>query len=385
MACATKIRGACVAGLCLGRFGILGFFSWRGRDLVEIPQCHQQLAGFYEQPCGHEVWSDRGCGGRGIRTIQPGFLTASSGFTGSDRNGRRYASSGRLAVEYNRRQSANSCRRDYLMQPLEQMNEFSEHYIAVGDTVSHLEPERVRLAEIWIETANDVPAAVQKWEKFGFTKISIDSSGHQKTAVERNQFTMRAAAMGASLVIYQAYSASPEPVYLAPVSHAARRKAEIELRPGGAVISMPEKCTIPPTLIGPIAYKAARLSEQVTNDLSSAVSSWRERGFLLLGTSDVVGRNDDMGSFDRMRLFATSVGASLICFQITPAKARAVRRHTDGRIDMEAIHSDLPVNAYPRGTSVIRVAFLAPTSLQSRKLLELDQKIGKIDFRLERE
>lgn len=265
------------------------------------------------------------------------------------------------------------------------MNEFSEYYIAVEEVISYLKPEIVRLAEIWIEITDDIPVAVKKWARFGFVQLDLDNDSVQELASERSEFTKLAATLGASLVIYRPWPSPPEPVFFAPKSAAAREQAEFELRPGGATVLMPEKRSFPPTQISPIVYKAVRLSQQGTYDLSTVVSNWQERGFVMLGTSDAVEKNDDMGVFERLYISAIDVGASLLCFQITPAKARTIRRNTDGRIDMDAIVSDSPTKAYPRGTSVIQAAFLAPMSHEARELGKLDQKIATRYIRLELE
>ncbi|NYE60627.1 hypothetical protein FHW58_001779 [Duganella sp. 1224] len=253
------------------------------------------------------------------------------------------------------------------------MNEFTEHYIATGYSGPFLKPTLEKLAEIWFDITDDISRSLEKWEKLGFIKLEPPGDHIVDLAAERSDLPRSAAAIGASLVIYKPWPSPPEPVYLAPKSLSARTLAWFEPRTGSVKLVLPDLSGLPSTQIGPITHHAARLQQAATHDLTTSVSHWQENGFVLLGTSDVVGKNDDMSLFDRLHMSALSAGASLVFVQITPAKVRSIKRHASGRIDMDAVLADMPSKAYPKGNSIIQVAFLAPVSFRAQASAELKE------------
>ncbi|MRW87670.1 hypothetical protein GJ698_26720 [Pseudoduganella sp. FT26W] len=261
------------------------------------------------------------------------------------------------------------------------MNEFTENYISAGYSGYFLKPKVEKLAEIWFEITDDVLGSLQKWEKLGFIKLDLKSDNVGEIAAERSEFAKFAATVGASLVIYKPWPSLPEPVYLAPKSAAARNLAQFEPKTGILKLVMPRLSRLPSTQIGPIAYNTVRLQEGITQDLPALVAHWQEKGFVLLGTSDVVVKNNNMEAFDRLHISAIAVGASLMFSQITPAKARSIRRKASGHIDMDAVLSDMPSKVSPKGNSVIQAAFLAPMSFQAQDLAELEEQTTVIYVR----
>jgi hypothetical protein len=118
-------------------------------------------------------------------------------------------------------------------------------------------------------------------------------------------------------------------------------------------LEIPDVPTVPVSHLGPVTYMVARVKCDYTKDLSGTVDKWEEVGFIKLGQSEVVSKNDDMGVSDGLSYTAAAVGASLVVFQITPAKLRAIRRNPDGSIDMDAVRADSPRSFNPSGYSVV--------------------------------
>jgi hypothetical protein len=260
------------------------------------------------------------------------------------------------------------------------MNEFTENYISTEYSGFFLKPKLEKLAEIWFEITDDVSGSLKKWEQLGFIKLDLKSRNIVEVAAERSEFGRFAATIGASLVVYQSWPSPPEAIYLAPKSFAARAQAQFEPKSGILNVVMPS-VLLPSLQIGPVAYNTARLQLGITQDLPASAAHWQEKGFVLLGTSDVVGQNDDMGIFERLHISALAVGASLVFFQITSAKVRNIRRKLSGHIDMEAALADMPSKASPKGHSIIQAAFLAPTSPQAQELAELEKQTTTIYVR----
>lgn len=252
-------------------------------------------------------------------------------------------------------------------------NDFADHYITAPSPPAHLAPQIVRLASIQFAFADDLPAAVRKWEQLGFVRVgaSAPSDGRQ-------DFPQRAAALGASLVVQSVAPAPAQAVYMAAVSREARDNAPTRPGEGSSVIEVPDKPAPVPGLVGPMAYKAARIQLGMSDDLDAAVARWKRDGFVMLGWADAGGKNDVMMGYpDPMARVAAGVGASLVLFRITPAKLRAVRRTPDGRIDMDAVRADPPAGMLPRGYSVTQAVFLAPASSAAQQAAEASNGLEK--------
>jgi hypothetical protein len=107
-----------------------------------------------------------------------------------------------------------------------------------------------------------------------------------------------------------------------------------------------------------------------TQDLEASVAKWEAAGFVKLGASDAVIRNDLMPLSHIIAFTGFAVGATLIVFQLIPAKLRRIRRMNDGHIDMDMIRSDPPAQLSASGSSVMQAVFLAPTSESARAVAE---------------
>jgi hypothetical protein len=261
------------------------------------------------------------------------------------------------------------------------MNMFAEHYIPAPAPLPYIGPRTLRLARILFDLTHDVPGSVQKYEQMGFTRIgsSEDQSSHDARA--RDTFYREAATIGASLVVSQSAPAAPYAVYFAPTSRHARQLDESALGCGSVMQEISDVPSVAASHLGPITYKVARVRSDYTNDLLGTVDQWEKAGFLTLGLSEVVGKNDVMGFSDDLGHAAVAVGASLVVFQVTPAKLRAVRRSPDGRIDMDVVRANSPASFNPRGCSVVQAVFLAPTSIQAGELAEA--QLGGTDIPIE--
>lgn len=248
------------------------------------------------------------------------------------------------------------------------MHAFFEHYLPAEPAAAYLAPGISMLAEIWFDITEDVQSAVQRWEQTGFTRLDVASENQQ----ERATFCRHAVSIAASLVIYRPPPSPPEPVYLAPQSMAARRQAELAPRYGAATIVIDSIPAASSAHIGPKVCQAARVSLVQTAELPGMLATWQNKGFVVLGSSDLLIKNNEMGFSEGLRQAAVAAGASLAFFQITPAKVRAVQRKADGRIDMDAVRADPPVKMSPGGSSVLQLVLLAPVSLHARELAEAE-------------
>ena len=93
-------------------------------------------------------------------------------------------------------------------------------------------------------------------------------------------------------------------------------------------------------------------------DLDVEVEKYRGAGLYPVGTAQFVGKgNHGIGLEAREQ--AAIVGAALVLFSLVPCKLRAIRKTTDGRIDMDAVRADPPAGFSPRGHSVLSSVFLA--------------------------
>lgn len=259
------------------------------------------------------------------------------------------------------------------------MHAFLEHYLPAEPEAAYLAPGISILAEIWFNITEDVPSAVQRWEQTGFIRLDVASENQQ----ERATFCSHAVSIAASLVIYRPPPSPPEPVYLAPQSMAARRQAELTLRHGAATIVIDSIPVASSTHIGPKVCQAARVSLVQTAELPGMLATWQNKGFVVLGSSDLLIKNNEMGFSEGLRQAAVAAGASLAFFQITPAKLRTVQRKADGRIDMDAVHADPPVKMSPGGSSVVQLVLLAPVSLHARELAEAEFGSSHVPIGLE--
>ena len=95
-----------------------------------------------------------------------------------------------------------------------------------------------------------------------------------------------------------------------------------------------------------------------TQDIEDAVMQWGLKGYRRVGSSEFVDRGNRMGVSHDARRQSAAVGASLVLFQFTPAKLRAIRRGIDGTIDMKAVRADPPAGLSPRGYYVTKAVFL---------------------------
>jgi hypothetical protein len=226
---------------------------------------------------------------------------------------------------------------------------------------------------------------VRKWEEVGFIKLGSSDDFEIEGTADLNNFCGHAAAIGASLVVFPASPAPPSAVYLAPMSLSARQLAGSSPSYGSMPVEIRNDPPVAAAHLGPLTYKAARVKFGLTNELHGTVNRWKENGFVKLGSSEVVDRNNMTGFSNRLCNAAVAVGASLVVCQITPAKPRAVRRDADGRIDMDALRAKPPPRIYPGGYSVTQAIYLAPSSPQARDLLESAPEFGGMDVWIEQE
>nr|WP_151201204.1 hypothetical protein [Herbaspirillum sp. B39] len=243
------------------------------------------------------------------------------------------------------------------------MTVYSEHYIPVKNEAPFLLPQISKLAEIWFDIADDVSSAVRKWEEMDFIRLS-STDGTNEGPQDQTKFIDHAIAIGASLVVYNKRQV---PVYLAPLSLSARQQAELFPKCGSCTAVIHGAVPTAATHIAPRIFDASLVHLVHTTDLSGDVSAWKEKGFITLGTADIVAKNGDQGVSLRLKSAAVSADASLVFFQITPAKLRTIRRDLNGRIDMGAVRADPPAGIHASGSSVIQAVFLAPISSQARE------------------
>lgn len=251
--------------------------------------------------------------------------------------------------------------------------------------VAHIGPRIMTLASIQFELCHDVPAALQKWEQAGFIRLASSVDHVNPDIPEQDSFYRHAAAIGASLVISAAWPAPAHAIYLAPASHHARQRAQLSPRCGGTTVETFHTPPIASTHLGPMTHAAAHILQCSTHDLSASVDQWEEKGFIKLGSSDTVGKNDAVGFSHLLGHAAAAVGATLVVFEATPAKLRSIHRDADGRVDMDQVRADPPVSLSPRGSSVTQAVFLAPTSIHARELVESGDGLGRIDVPIEPE
>ena len=111
------------------------------------------------------------------------------------------------------------------------------------------------------------------------------------------------------------------------------------------------KATTPPVDEGNVQVLHSR-------DLPSDLTKWLKDGFSLIGTAEFVGRGNQ-GVGREARAQAAVVGASVVLFRPTPAKLKAIRRNSDGTIDLEAVLADPPAGLSARGYYVVQSMFLS--------------------------
>jgi len=267
---------------------------------------------------------------------------------------------------------------------MDEANPFAEHYLAAPAAAPHLGPAIVRLALVHFDVTNDMAASVHRWENIGFAQVGASAGHGHPPGAGLNACCAHAPALGAALVVFAAHPAPPAAVYLAP--RLAHLREMANLPHSGA---MPVEIDVTPPAsaahFGPLVYKAARIREAMSDDLPAAVAEWEQAGFTVLGTADAVTRNDRMGFSTALCQVAVAAGASLVLYQVTPAKARAIRRDGGGRIDMDAVRADPPASLSARGQSVTQAVFLAPTTEQARALADASDELGRQDIPLELE
>ena len=95
-----------------------------------------------------------------------------------------------------------------------------------------------------------------------------------------------------------------------------------------------------------------------SRDLPSDLGKWLKDGFLLIGTAEFVGRGNQ-GVGREARAQAAVVGASVVLFRPTPARLKAIRRNSDGTIDLEAVLAAPPTTLSARGHYVVQAMFLS--------------------------
>ncbi len=96
-----------------------------------------------------------------------------------------------------------------------------------------------------------------------------------------------------------------------------------------------------------------------SQDLAGDLKAWENDGYKRIGSAEFVDRGNRMGISREASAQGAAVGASLVIFQATPAKLRAIRRDASGAIDMSPVLADPPTSASPRGYYVIHAVFLA--------------------------
>lgn len=265
------------------------------------------------------------------------------------------------------------------------MNPFAEHTILAVPEVAHIEPRTMTLASIHFDLCHDVAAALRKWEQTGFIQLATSADQAYPDGPQENGFYRHAAAIGASLVVSAARPAPPHAIYLAPASQQARQRGQLLPGYGSTTVEIVGMPAIASTHLGPVTHTAARIMLDWTNTLSASVEKWEEQGFIKLGSSDTVGKNDVMGFSDLLGHATAAVGATLAVLQVTAAKLRAIRRHADGRIDMNRVRADPPASLSPRGYNVTQAVFFAPTSIHARDKAESEAKLGFVNVPIELE
>jgi|SRR5882757_3431583 len=96
----------------------------------------------------------------------------------------------------------------------------------------------------------------------------------------------------------------------------------------------------------------------ISRDLEYDLVQWVGPDYARIGTAEFVARGSQ-GIGEEARLQAALVGASVVLFQTTPAKLRAIRRRPDGSIDLSSVLGNPPASLSPRGYYVVRALFLA--------------------------
>jgi hypothetical protein len=246
----------------------------------------------------------------------------------------------------------------------------AEHYLPAPPGLATVGPSIVTLVSIQFDYTDDLPAAVRKWEQLGFVRVGASSEASPADRVDRSGFPLEAAGFGASLVVSVAAPAPAQAVYLAPASQQAREAGRAVRGVGSTIFELREPPPAASSHLGPETHEAARILLDDTQDLQATAVQWESAGFSRLGSSDAVIKNNQMGFSDILAYTAYGVGATLVAFQITPAKLRRIRRLDDGRIDMDAVHADPPSQLSPGGSSVIRAVFFAPASPEARSRAE---------------
>ncbi len=241
-----------------------------------------------------------------------------------------------------------------------------EHYLPAPPGVTTLGPSTVTLVTIQFEYTDDLPAAVRKWEQLGFVRVGAGGDALPGQA-DRSRFPEEAAAVGASLVVSAAAPAPAQAVYLAPGSPQAREAGRAVRASGSTTCELREPLPAASAHLGPEIHEAARILLDDTQDLQARAAQWEKAGFARLGSSDAVIKNNQMDFSHILAHTAFAVGATLVAFQMTPAKLRSIRRLADGRIDMDAVQ---PAQLSPGGSSVIQAAFFAPMSREARTAAE---------------
>lgn len=243
-----------------------------------------------------------------------------------------------------------------------------EHYLPAPPGVPTIRPSTVSLVTIAFELASDLPAAVRRWKQLGFVRVgaSADSPADQ---ADRSKFPFEAAAIGASLVV-SAAAPAPAPaqaVYLAPGSPQAKEAGRAVRVGGSTTFELRDPLPAANSHLLPETHEAARILLDDTQDLQATTAQWEQAGFVRVGCSDAVIKNNQMGFSHILAHTALAVGATLVAFQMTPAKLRSIRRLDDGRIDMNAVQ---PAQLSPGGSSVIQAAFFAPVSREAQTTAE---------------
>jgi hypothetical protein len=78
----------------------------------------------------------------------------------------------------------------------------------------------------------------------------------------------------------------------------------------------------------------------ISRDLEYDLVQWVGPDYARIGTAEFVARGSQ-GIGEEARLQAALVGASVVLFQTTPAKLRAIRRRPDGSIDLSSVLAKL--------------------------------------------
>jgi hypothetical protein len=111
--------------------------------------------------------------------------------------------------------------------------------------------------------------------------------------------------------------------------------------------------------LSPERLGASKVQALFSKDISGDSVHWERQAHVRLGSCEFVEKGSRMGISYLAREQAASVGASIVLFQFTPAKVRAIRRGEDGRIDMSSVRADPPASLSPRGTYVVQAVFMA--------------------------